>query len=487
MRQPQPEPTPGDAALVDKGSNATDATHSNTPDETKEMNNSATQQAVSTSATDMTVSSPLKEPSAQPSALSSALPRPLHSHKSLVMSTTPRVPSNLRMVVAPGLPDAETANAGHGNYINDKAPETSSAQRNRLDRSGTTLDPNQLPLQDTHVSYSPMLRREWSEPVLTTYAKRPASSIKCLPYPHTLDSYIPKQRPRSLNTISNASCRLSIITVDQEYKEYSYKKQAEVAVHPSKLRGWIRKFGGKLMYSFGQLVASPTFILKGNHDIIHGTIQMNMSRQKAAQNRESAQTKGNNKLSRKKVESLPKAKENAQCEIKSTSRASQRKSRKSASSGSFSSDDKYVGKEQAHFSAVGIIEMAAAAEVAANMELAETASSLLAARLLSNATFSMSEDDHSSSSTAADTVLATSNDGSQRASIDSPPGGPTHSSSSELNMKITAIPAMSIPAEEKTNKSPVSHLSDGNYKDPGTSQDDGLAVVQPQSAAVSTS
>ncbi|KAJ1652481.1 hypothetical protein GGF38_005347, partial [Coemansia sp. RSA 25] len=92
---------------------------------------------------------------------------------------------------------------------------------------------------------SPMLRRDSYGPTLMNLIDRPVDKSKCLPYPHTMDCYTPRPRPHSLNTLSSVSCRLSIVTLDQEYQEYSYKKKAHVAVRPSAVRGWVKLFRGK--------------------------------------------------------------------------------------------------------------------------------------------------------------------------------------------------------------------------------------------------
>ncbi|KAJ1799434.1 hypothetical protein LPJ59_001830 [Coemansia sp. RSA 2399] len=436
----------------------------NSLNEAKTTTTHALQKTVPPSTTDTAASSLWMASSAQPIAL----PRPLRGHKSLVMRTTPRIPSNLRMVVAPELPDMD---AGDTEYIN-------SIDKNELGGNNTASGSHQRSLQRTDISpYLPMLRREWSEPVLTSYAKRPASSIKCLPYPHTLDRYIPKQRPCSINTLSNASCRLSIVTVDQEYKRYSFKKQTEVAIHPSMFRGWMQKYGGKLMYSLGQVVASPTLILKGNHDIIHGTIQMNMSRQRAAQN------KGKNKLSRKKVESSSKTRKNARSKSRSTLLEAQRRLEESASDSNFPSaisPEKCaaasIAKEPANSSAIGVIEMAAAAEVAADMEIAVAAYSLLAARQSDSANPSVSGNEYCYPGTALDSAYGTLNSGSQGYIVGSPLSGPTRSSSAELSTGATLFLDKSIPSKHTTNK-PLMPLHDGTrYEVLGAAQSAAVAT-----------
>ncbi|KAJ2340408.1 hypothetical protein GGF43_006416, partial [Coemansia sp. RSA 2618] len=92
----------------------------------------------------------------------------------------------------------------------------------------------------------PILRKEISEPVLTRFANRSASSIKCLPYPHTLDSYMRRPRPCSISTVPSSPYRFSIVTTDHEYKEYSYKKGTDVVVKPNMMRGWFLKLSGKI-------------------------------------------------------------------------------------------------------------------------------------------------------------------------------------------------------------------------------------------------
>ncbi|KAJ2849644.1 hypothetical protein IWW36_002481 [Coemansia brasiliensis] len=174
----------------------------------------------------------------------------------------PRVPSALRQVV-------DTSDSDHD-------MESTSGRQKLPPVSNSTFESNNWHIDPA--PQLPMLRKEFSEPILSQFVNRSASNIKCLPYPHTLDSYSHQPRPRSINTVSGTSYRFSIVTTGQEYKEYSYKKGADVVVQPSKVRGWFLKLGGKIKYSVGQIVASPSLILDGNRDIARGTARINMSR-----------------------------------------------------------------------------------------------------------------------------------------------------------------------------------------------------------------
>ncbi|KAJ2480339.1 hypothetical protein EV174_003757 [Coemansia sp. RSA 2320] len=93
---------------------------------------------------------------------------------------------------------------------------------------------------------SPILRHDHYEPTLMHLIDKSDDKSPLVPYLQTIDSYTPKQRPHSLNTISSMSCRLSIVTVDQDYYEYSYKRNAPVAVRPSAVRGWMRTLSGRV-------------------------------------------------------------------------------------------------------------------------------------------------------------------------------------------------------------------------------------------------
>ncbi|KAJ2509637.1 hypothetical protein GGI11_005793 [Coemansia sp. RSA 2049] len=384
-------------------------------------------------------------PTAYNPLVAAPLPAPsrsLNSQKSLVMSATPRVPSNLRMVIAPEPQDSDNdgLEREYGNGMYDRNGETSGAWLEKSYRRRTSLDPHQALLQDKRLSHSPMLRREWSEPTLAALSKRPASSIKCLPYPHTLDSYIQKQRPHSINTLSNASCRLSIVTVDQEYKEYSYKKQADITVRPSMLRGWVRRFGGKIMYSFGQAIASPTLILKGNHEVTHGTIQMNMSRHGAVRNKERVQNKSSNRLLRKKMTSL-KVRKDA-LNKRGIPIVSQKRSINNDSDSTYEpaailvkDSTTYSTTELSVSHTVDIMEIAAAAEVVANMEIAAMASSMLATRLSDNINAVEAESSYGSPYVATENIAGITSDISQSEDLNSPLSGSTRSNSTDVNAK----------------------------------------------------
>ncbi|KAJ2451947.1 hypothetical protein EV183_003252 [Coemansia sp. RSA 2336] len=181
------------------------------------------------------------------------------TYKPTHINTMPRVPSALRQVV-------DTCESDHDVDSGRQKPPVSNST---LERNSWNIDP---------APQLPMLRKEFSEPILSQFANRSANNIKCLPYPHTLDSYSHRPRPRSINTVSGSSYRFSIVTTGEEYKEYSYKKGTDVVVRPSKVRGWFLKLGGKIKYSVGQIVASPSLILGGNRDIARGTARINVSR-----------------------------------------------------------------------------------------------------------------------------------------------------------------------------------------------------------------
>ncbi|KAI9504167.1 hypothetical protein GGI25_001291 [Coemansia spiralis] len=402
-------------------------------------------------------------PLSSPSPSSAAL-RPILSRKSLIMSSTPRVPSNLRMVVAPASVDAEHDGAEYekDTKVSGIAGSSSSSDGSRASEYTVQLSSLQTTFsQGVQMPQSPMLRREWSEPMLTNFVKRPASSIKCLPYPHTLDSYIPKQRPRSLNTLSNASCRLSIITVDRDYKEYSYKKQADVSMRPSKLRGWMRRFSGKIVYSLGQLVASPSLILKGNHDITYGNMQMNMSRQN-----ESASSKDNNRLPSRKEES-------------GSSTKPQKHKYKGSASNMTLPQKSTATQKMTTLRAMNVVEMAAAAESVADLEIAETAASLLSARLSDNNSSSvlvMHRRRFSDATTAG--LPSTTANSPGESNVNSPLTGPTRSGSTELTIKAADAACKEtapLEADPSNNNSLTSSVV----------VKDSVAAVAPSTVAVS--
>ncbi|KAI7834659.1 hypothetical protein BX661DRAFT_195275 [Kickxella alabastrina] len=159
------------------------------------------------------------------------------NRKSLIMKSAPRVPSTLRRVV-----DATDS---------DLKDDADADNTNNYSTWRPVYPPGTPPLPPLPTKHSsPLLRRDYSEPTLMNLVDKSTSSTKCLPYPHTLDSYIPRQRPHSLNTLSSMSCRLSIITSDVDYTEYSRKKKALVVVRPSKVRGWARMLSGKLKVTF---------------------------------------------------------------------------------------------------------------------------------------------------------------------------------------------------------------------------------------------
>ncbi|KAJ1805999.1 hypothetical protein LPJ56_005227, partial [Coemansia sp. RSA 2599] len=165
------------------------------------------------------------------------------NRKSLIIRTAPRVPSTLRKVVEATSPESKDSAGVPAGQRPATALAASGALNAGMPMWMLSSDSPPLPTLSTRIS-SPALRSDYSEPTLTSLIDRSAST-KCLPYPHTLDSYIPRRRPQSVNTVNSVSCRLSIITVDQVYTEYSHKKKMHVVVRPSKFRGWMRRFGGR--------------------------------------------------------------------------------------------------------------------------------------------------------------------------------------------------------------------------------------------------
>ncbi|KAJ2063999.1 hypothetical protein GGI17_001354 [Coemansia sp. S146] len=174
--------------------------------------------------------------------------------KPAMSNTAPRVPSTLRLVVDVG------AAVCPEDYVSDDSDNDDiTAVANTSATAATTASSSMTPTRQLSIVNtlqpiplasqmpSPILRRDNSHgPMLANLIDKPVDRSKCLPYPHTMDCYTPRPRPHSLNTLSSVSCRLSIVTLDQEYQEYSFKKNAQVSVRPSAVRGWMKMFRGKV-------------------------------------------------------------------------------------------------------------------------------------------------------------------------------------------------------------------------------------------------
>ncbi|KAJ2887955.1 hypothetical protein FB639_000973, partial [Coemansia asiatica] len=312
--------------------------------------------------------------------LSQSQPAPnqrILNRKSLIMKTAPRVPSTLRRVVEVTSPESKDSIG----VSLEQRPATASTANGTGNASSMPVwmlssDSPPLPTLSTKIS-SPVLRSDYNEPTLTSLIDRSAST-KCLPYPHTLDSYIPRQRPQSINTVNSVSCRLSIITVDQEYTEYSYKKKMHVVVRPSKFRGWMRRFGGRLKFTVGQIVASPTLILQGNRDMARGTAQMSLSESKKKNRPQSMASTSNNglgnRLTRRNTTATAASVASSNNNNNNNNNNNSPQSSKNNFKASAVSTIKALSPQQSirqPTRSISVFEMAAAAEHAAELELAE--------------------------------------------------------------------------------------------------------------------
>lgn len=306
-------------------------------------------------------------------------------------STAPRVPSALRMVV-----DAKTMDKLH--TMKDASEYNNNIQEPQVaitvaQLSAETVDEDMFsPPTGSHALHilktpsSPSLR--WShhtEPSIQELVTEKRTDSNCyLPYPPLPDnrnsnSIVPKARAQSLNTLSGASSyHLSIITEGQDYTIYSPKKGHEVAIRPSVIRGWTQYIRGKIAYSFGQAIASPTLITRGNSYMWKGTAQMQLSKQKKQQdNSKQAKEEHRNETKRKlerRKSLLARASKGGgpqqrrpwrngrRCSIKSTSVVSDL--------GHEAKDD-VVGVEERPLS---VAQMVAAAQDAADMEILEESS-----------------------------------------------------------------------------------------------------------------
>ncbi|KAJ2287105.1 hypothetical protein IW141_005024 [Coemansia sp. RSA 355] len=315
-----------------------------------------------------------------------------------LLKTAPRVPSTLRMVV-----DTEDESDTECNYDGGGQHRLLQTANSVAMRSNSEWYADPAPL--------PMLRKENSEPTLTRFANRSANSINCLPYPHTLDSYVRRPRPCSASTAPPSPYRFSIVTTNQEYKEYSYKKGADIVVQPSMMRGWFLKLRGKIKYSIGQVVASPSLILRGNRDITRGTARVNLSRkqQKTAHD-------DTNKLKRKSLVLTSGSNEN---------HISNNNGRRVSDVSQADSDNYHVSWTNAKTEndAVSVVELITAAENVAEAEIAEAATAV-SSRRTSGERNSILELRIQSNSEVTEVTLGNgiSSCGSSSKSIDSPPG-----------------------------------------------------------------
>ncbi|KAJ2727204.1 hypothetical protein GGI07_000088 [Coemansia sp. Benny D115] len=384
------------------------------------------------------------------------------NRKSIIMKSAPRVPSNLRMVVdaIEADPDTGCDSASAPENRPMTAPgtalgsESHRASYTRLLSQAHSPDTSPLPSLSSRVS-SPIMRREYAEHSIMSLAGRSANSEICLPYPHTLDSYIPKQRPHSLNTINSTSCRLSLTAKDLEYTEYSYKTKTNVVVKPSMMRGWTRMVGGKIKFTIGQIVASPSLILKGNRDIACGNAQMNLSRtNKSTLPNHASFDKGldfgfSNVFSRRSTIIAADSTSSTSSGSSSIKRLSQ--SSKVTFSEPSSAGGIAVPKMPAK--SISVIEMAAAAELAADLELAEVTTALLSTRSSTSRVegYRSPRPLHSSSDatdveaeTEAETEAGYSGGSSPDTIVDSPLQGPTRTGSAENIAK----PAKFVPLSD---------------------------------------
>ncbi|KAJ1960808.1 hypothetical protein GGI12_003603 [Dipsacomyces acuminosporus] len=131
-------------------------------------------------------------------------------------------------------------------------------------------------------------------------------------------------------------------------------------------------------YSFGQFMASPSLILQGNRDMARGTAQMNLSRQRRRTGMYSASTNNlGQPLSRRNTSQTTRS---ASIGGRPFSRRSLRMSRKAKRNSyrrrSSSSTSGNISRT------ISVAEMAAAAESAAELELAETTASIFASRAM---------------------------------------------------------------------------------------------------------
>ncbi|KAJ1723995.1 hypothetical protein LPJ53_001690 [Coemansia erecta] len=387
---------------------------------------------------DISEHQPQKQLMLQP--LRSDLSPKILNRKSLIMKSVPRVPSTLRKVVDVSSPDPRD-NVEDEVYAHSGQRPTTVYSSNSSTHSGSNgvwmHSPDTPPLPAIPASMSsPALRRYHDEPSLLNMIDRPANNVKCLPYPHTLDSYIPRPRPRSLNTVNSTSCRLSIITTNVEYTEYSHQKKAHVVVRPSRVRGWARRFGGRVKFTVGQILASPTLILRGNRDMARGTAQISLWEcKKAAESQNAAApaeaaTTDNAGLGIQMPRRNSSTTDSSGGSSGGSLRAIRRKSMASTNNSIKALSPQVQPKQSVR--SLSVIQMAAAAEHAAELELAEVTVSLMSARTSTRSRTTAKP--HQRSSSGSDTTDVEA-DGTTTSPSDtksrSPLTGPTRTGSIE--------------------------------------------------------
>ncbi|KAJ1762935.1 hypothetical protein LPJ58_000274 [Coemansia sp. RSA 1591] len=177
------------------------------------------------------------------------------------------------------------------------------------------------------------------------------------------------------------------------------------------MRGWFLKLSGKIKYSIGQVVASPSLILRGNRDITRGTARVNLSRkqQKTAHDDTS-------KLKRKSLVLTSGSNEN---------HISNNNGRRVSDVSQADSDNYHVSWTNAKTEndAVSVVELITAAENVAEAEIAEAATAV-SSRRTSGERNSILELRIQSNSEVTEVTLGNgvSSCGSSGKSIDSPPG-----------------------------------------------------------------
>ncbi|KAJ2193416.1 hypothetical protein GGH18_002555 [Coemansia sp. RSA 530] len=134
------------------------------------------------------------------------------------------------------------------------------------------------------------------------------------------------------------------------------------------MRGWFLKLRGKIKYSIGQVVASPSLVLRGNRDITRGTARVNLSRkqQKTAHD-------DTNKLKRKSLVLTSGSNEN---------HISNNNGRRVSDVSQADSDNYHVSWTNAKTEndAVSVVELITAAENVAEAEIAEAATAVSSRR-----------------------------------------------------------------------------------------------------------
>ncbi|KAJ1733421.1 hypothetical protein LPJ61_001568 [Coemansia biformis] len=141
----------------------------------------------------------------------------------MLTRTAPRIPSTLRRAI-----DVADFPAD-GDF--ESGPEHRSEGSRHTELAAAT----QRAVDDVHC-----------QPARALSAGRPASDVGCQSYQLAIEGYALRPRPHSTSGMHGGSYRLSIVTANQEYKEFSHKTKADVVVQPSKLRGWLLRCAGQL-------------------------------------------------------------------------------------------------------------------------------------------------------------------------------------------------------------------------------------------------